>query len=204
MSTSWLIAFSLLGAVVIVQAIALIGLQAKIGIVLTRVEGFLGSVDLEERFRGLPIGALAPALPARRIAGSPARLGHAATLLLFTEADCNPCDALLRQLCDHLEPLPDVQPVLVAQPTAKHPAPSLPAQWTVLVQEDRAASRAYQISAVPYAYVIDERGKITAAGIPNSVTDLLTLCTNSRAPAGEQSPLATVAHGELSPSEGGR
>lgn len=202
MSIPWLVAFSALGAVVIVQAIALIGLQAKIGIVLTRVEGFLGSIDLEERFRGLPIGALAPALPTRRVAGSPARLGHTATLLLFSEPDCNPCDALLRELRDYSEPLPGVQPVLVAQPTAKHPAPSLPAQWTVLAQQDRTASRAYQVSAVPYAYLIDEHGKITAAGIPNSVSDLLTLCTNAR--DGEQPPLATVAHVEPSPSERGR
>lgn len=188
MSAPWVIAFCVLSAVVVVQAVAIIGLQGRVSATIARVEAFLGTSDLEERFRGLPEGALAPALPARHLTGPLARVGSGTSaLLLFVEPGCDPCDTLLREVGTHVEPIPGVQPVLVVQPSAGQAPPSMPAQWSVVAQEDREASRSYHVSAVPYAYLVDEVGKIAAAAIPNSMNDLLTLCLRANPSDNSQS-----------------
>ena len=200
MTTPWIIAFCVLVAVVVVEALALIGVQGRVSAAIARVEGFLSTADLDERFRGLDAGVLAPAIPARRVAGPPVRLQEgSATLLVFTEAGCDPCDALVRDIQSHPEPLPGVRGVFVTSSTARHDIPSLPEHWTVLTQEDRQASLAYQVTAVPYAYVIDESGKIVAGKIPNSVNDLIKLC--SQYAADELSyALSTVATNLITPT----
>ena len=87
-------------------------------------------------------------------------------LLVFTQAGCGPCQAImpeLNRLHDH-----DVQVLVVnngALGTTGQWAAQVGACFPVLVQEHFSLSKRYEVFATPFAFLIDENGVIRARGV---------------------------------------
>jgi peroxiredoxin len=86
-------------------------------------------------------------------------------LLVFTQSGCSPCKAIVPEL-NRLEQRGSHHVLVVnnaAPDRTRDWAEEVDARFPVLAQENHAVSKRYQAFATPYAFLIDEKGIITAA-----------------------------------------
>ncbi|MDN5759626.1 MAG: hypothetical protein L0H59_14020 [Tomitella sp.] len=176
MSAPWIAVVLAMVIVVIVMAVALIGIYTQVSAAMTRVEALLGRMTLDETFRGLSVATVAP--PLRRSLDSPGAREDALMpdtarpqLVVFADAGCAPCANLIEEIRMSSADFSGVEAVVVTKRRADDPLPPLPTPWEV-IRQDGSVSRDFNISAVPYAYAIAADRMIVASGIPNTVADL--------------------------------
>jgi hypothetical protein len=170
MSTAWQVVVAATAACVLVQGVLLIGLLAKGTSVLSQMQAVLATVNLSEAFRGLDVGDEAPPPPPHKLLAGHVPDNLAGSLVLFATDDCDPCKSLLQDLRSFDVP-GSVGAVLVVPDETAYNPPALPG-WSVVEEHHGAWTRAFRISAVPYAYAVGSDGRIADRGIPGSADDL--------------------------------
>lgn len=172
MTGPWIAAFALLTTVVLILSGVVLGLLRRITDVLATAEETIGRTGLDRLFEGLRLGSSAPRLTGRQVAGPPLAPGDPSEMLIvFAESGCEPCADLMESIVREPLPLAMLKPVAVVRLAEDELPPALPDEWTVLLQ-DGHMSDSCDVSAMPYAYVIDKSGTVAAGGIPNNVKDL--------------------------------
>lgn len=175
MSSGWIAAFVALWVIVLVLGLALLGVLRRIGNVLERAEaGLSGAL----RPPGLEPGSPVPAFEGIDDDGAtfgPVDLYGRRSLLVFLSADCPPCRLLADELrkvgADHL----GAEAIVVVDdsPPGREFAAGLPLR--VVYQQARGISAAFQSTATPHAFAIDERGVVVDADAPNTLAVLALL-----------------------------
>jgi methylamine dehydrogenase accessory protein MauD len=119
---------------------------------------------------GLTPGTKAPAFTLPDTTGNDISLHSYAgrkVLLVFAQAGCGPCHAIVPEL-NRIQRRGELQVVVVnnGDPTAvQRWNAQTGAAFPVLVQERFDLSKRYQVFASPFAFVIDEQGFIASKGI---------------------------------------
>ncbi|MFO1096041.1 MAG: redoxin domain-containing protein [Planctomycetaceae bacterium] len=115
---------------------------------------------------GLKAGTVAPDFRLPRIDGSELSLSDLRgerLLLVFSDPDCGPCDALAPRLQElHLQ-CPDLQIVVISRRDAdatRAKADSLGLTYPIVMQKRWEVSLKYGMFATPIGYLIDEQGTI--------------------------------------------
>ena len=118
------------------------------------------------RRNGLVEGELAPSFTLPCINGSEVSLKDfegRSRLLIFSDLNCAPCNALLPVLIEASAHTPDVQILLVSRGSLeanKGKFAGLPDKIAVVLQRNWEISRSYATFGTPVAYFIDEQGVI--------------------------------------------
>ncbi len=177
--TALVVANALLWALVIVLAIVVLALVRQVGVLHERIAP-AGALMLS---KGLKIGELAPTLKVtdlneRELALGGPRADGLSALLMFVSPTCPVCKALL--------------PVLTASRRSEQSwlAITLASDGDLASQKEFVASHgleafpyvvsaplgvAYQVSRLPFAVLIDEKGVLRARGLINSREHLESL-----------------------------
>jgi len=133
---------------------------------------------------GLPPGTLAPAFRLPTIDGGEATLAEYAgrwLLLVFSDPECAPCQALLPRL-DRAARASAVDVLLISRGSAEANRAKLAAadvSFRVALQRHWEISRLYAKFATPIGYVIDPQGRI-ASPVAAGATAILALIVNER------------------------
>lgn len=129
---------------------------------------------------GLPPGTPAPGFTLPRLDGGELSLSEYAgrqVLLVFSDPDCGPCDALAPKLEQLSRREPDVSVVMVSRGDLernRRKAAEFGMTFPVVLQEQWKLSREYAKFATPIAYLIDGGGRI-AADVALGVDAILAL-----------------------------
>jgi peroxiredoxin len=146
---------------------------------------------------GLRLGKKAPDFILQSTAGGEAALHDFAgrkVLLLFVQPGCSPCQAIVPEL-NRLQGAGNLQVLAVHNgdvEAARQWTSKVEARFPVLVQQNREVSRRYEVFATPFAFVLNEKGVITAKGIVNHSKHIGFLLSDTRTragPAPAQTPL---------------
>lgn len=179
MTGPWLAAFVALGGTVILLAAFTLGLAHRILLVLQRVDAALHDTLARPDTVGLPTGTPAPrlptAVPATTETSGEAKGGH---LLLFVEAECEPCRVLADDLRRHRPDLHGLRPVVVSTGATEWLLPALD-EWTIVADPNRSVFDAWQVEGTPLAFAIDTEGVIRDKEFPNTADDVSRLCRQS-------------------------
>ena len=130
---------------------------------------------------GLPVGAVAPSWQLTErdgvVASSSAMRGKR-HLVLFADADCRACDALVPEVIDAASSDRLIPVVIVGRGVAG----ATPAAWVsrpervvVGVEQGLEVSEAFRTEVSPHAFVIDEGGFVAAQGGPLTLDDVQAL-----------------------------
>jgi hypothetical protein len=106
-------------------------------------------------------------------------------LLVFSDPDCGPCDALAPRLEQARRGMPEVQILMVSRGEAEanhRKAAQLGLTFPVGLQRQWEISKLYAMFATPIAYLIDAEGTI-AAEVAVGVEPILSLLTGAGSPA---------------------
>jgi peroxiredoxin/uncharacterized membrane protein YphA (DoxX/SURF4 family) len=212
-----LVAVVVTAAILAVQAWFLVQLMAQNGRLLSRVEQLeagTGAASFARAempqpgvpVRGLPVGSQAPAfslsglygetitLDALRAAGKP-------LMLLFTDPNCAPCNAMLPDLAgwqrEHADQI-TIVPISRGDAAANLDKASAQGVKSVLLQQDREVSDAYQAQGTPTAVLVRPDGTVgspVAAGAAQ-IEQLLNVIL--------QRPFKSVPAPQSTPSNGTR
>jgi hypothetical protein len=134
------------------------------------------------RDRGLPQGEPAPDLElatpggGRRSLLELARMGWPPIAVVFSDPGCRDCGELTARLPELRERLDGVlEPVLVSRGAGRQAEAAARTGMTVLLEEDREATLAFAVGAIPAAVVLDSEGRIASATAigPDAVEELL-------------------------------
>jgi thiol-disulfide isomerase/thioredoxin len=170
--TTWNVLTLVLCGVVLLQTLLIVVLYRQVGLV------YLGFSSTRVR-DGLPVGSRAPEFRGVDGSGRECVLGDfagAPLVLVFAEAGCAPCRALMPELQrfadDHRGEVGVVvvgsdDPVINAAFEEEH-LRGVP----IITQEADETSQRYQIRATPFAYVVDANGEIRDRGVINYATQL--------------------------------
>jgi methylamine dehydrogenase accessory protein MauD len=168
----WVISYVLLWGIVLFLGFLLLGTLRALGLLRWRLEQLEATTPSRLGRSGLRPGKKAPDFTLPSVAGGDIALHDFAgrkVLLVFTQAGCSPCHAILPEL-DRLS-AGDAQVVVVHKGDMKSTqawAAKLRVRFPVLVQDGLDLSRKYEAFATPFAFLIDEKGKIAAKGIITS------------------------------------
>lgn len=176
MTTAWSVAFVVLAATVALTAVTVLGLGHRIIATLQEVDARLN----EDASRGAsppdPVGTVAPPLPLQESAvenpGCPVTdiTGVASRLVIFIDADCHPCAALVADLARHKWEPEGVQ--LIAVTTSTTPEMLALRDWTIVDDPEDALARLWGVSGTPVAFLVDSHGLIQSFNIINTQRDL--------------------------------
>jgi thiol-disulfide isomerase/thioredoxin len=127
--------------------------------------GFAPSGQIEE---GLPVGAPAPDLSLRTVDGEPAalpgvRAGVAPKLVLFVDPHCGPCKDLVPEIARWQRDYSDrFELLLISRGAPEVNRASYSAQGIerVLLQENREAAEAFQVTGTPAALMVNPDGRV--------------------------------------------
>jgi thiol-disulfide isomerase/thioredoxin len=128
------------------------------------------------------------------------------TLLVFVQSGCGPCHDIVPEL-NRLQQSGQLQVVVInsAEPdAAREWVQETHAEFPVLIQERWEVSKKYQVFATPFAFPINERGLITAAGIVSSkqyLGYLLDAAETFEDSVSAQTPSKEIATVDQSPKE---
>lgn len=133
------------------------------------------------RRNGLVEGELAPSFTLQCVNGDQVSLtdfNGRSKLIVFSDPECAPCNALLPVLIEASAHAPDVQILFVSRGSLeanKKKFLDLPDKVVVVVQQNWEISRRYATFGTPVAYFIDEEGVIRGkiAEGPGAVVKLL-------------------------------
>ncbi|HEY5861289.1 MAG TPA: hypothetical protein VIX62_13490 [Actinomycetota bacterium] len=175
------VAIGLLAAVVLWLAFALAGAVRELAALRGRVvalEEESGPVHLAD---GLPVGAVAPSWQLAEGGGaavSSSAMRGKRHLVLFADADCRACDALVPEVIEAASSDRLIPVVIVGRGVASAtPAAWVPAAGRVIVgvEQGSEVSEAFRTEVSPHAFVIDEGGFVTAQGGPLTLDDVRAL-----------------------------
>jgi peroxiredoxin len=212
MSGTWEVLSISLLALVLILGFLLLGTLRVLGAVRNTLE-LLGwrLADLEAtipRRNGLAPGRIAPDINLPSVGGTQVAL-HDFTgckvllILTTTRVLCQSCRALVPDL-NQLQHDGGIQVLLVADgdPESVHKwASEVQACFPVLVHEDRSVSNLYNVFARPYAFLINERGKITAKGRISKKEHLSHLFADAEAAHKDGDAEATTVRAEVNDKE---
>jgi methylamine dehydrogenase accessory protein MauD len=159
-----------LWVVVLFLAFLLLGALRSLALLRWKVAQFEATMPTRVGRSGLRPGKNAPKFTLPTTAGGEIGLEHYAgrkLLLVFMQTGCGPCHGIVPEL-NRLHDADEVQVLVIhnGDPEAvrvwikKHRP-----HFAVAVQEHFNLSKRYEVFATPFAFLIDERGVITARGI---------------------------------------
>jgi thiol-disulfide isomerase/thioredoxin len=176
MSAPWGVLILALWFVVVVLAVILLGLIRRVAPLL--VEGQTQHAALEPQ--GLAIGAEVPFFRARddldRIV-EPGELIADGGLFVFVAPGCPPCDELLLQLAQSVEPIASILYLILDGSSNTDPRIDS-ARVHVLQEIDHSMTRAFGNSAAPHAFAVNREGRVVARDIVNTPRDLARLAAS--------------------------
>ena len=181
MSTAWIAVVVALWVVVILLTTAFVGTLRRIANVLEAAEERLRLAPTSGQ--GLLPGAELPWFEGLRADGtefSADDIAGSRTMLLFLGGGCPPCRQLAAELSarDPGETL-GLDLLVVLHDLGESQELALRPSTDVLLQPDGAIADAFQTTATPHAFVI-ENGTIAATGHPNTLDSLVRLSRTSR------------------------
>jgi peroxiredoxin len=167
----WIFAFASLWVLLVVIAIAQLGLLRRVAPLLEQHGHRPMAIG------GLTDGARPPAFSLVDGAGnaveSDALLGRGPVLVLLSDAGCAPCEQLAAELRERgTAPLGTELVVISRQPVGHL---RLPAEVIALQQHGNAAAEAFQTFATPHAFAVDADGVVRGSTVPARVDDLVRL-----------------------------
>jgi methylamine dehydrogenase accessory protein MauD len=173
MSTVWLVSTVALWAVVLSMGFLLLGALRALALLRWRLEQLEAVTPTRVGRGGLKPGKPAPDFTLPAAAGGEVSLHDFAgrrVLLVFTQSGCKPCHRVLPEL-NKLQRGGEVQVLVVnnGEPEAtRRWADGARAAFPVLMQQQFAVSKRYEVYATPFAFLIDERGVIASKGLVNN------------------------------------
>ena len=179
------VAMGLLAAVFLWLAFALAGAVRELAALRGRVEALedeTGPVHLAD---GLPVGAAAPSwqLASRDGAAvSSSAMRGKRHLVLFADAECRACDALVPEVIEAAASDRLVPVAIVGRGTASAtPAAWVPVDGRVIVGVEQGVevSEAFRTEVSPHAFVVDEGGFVAAQGGPLTLDDVRALIADA-------------------------
>jgi methylamine dehydrogenase accessory protein MauD len=170
MNTLLLISTITLWIVVLAGAFLLLGTLRSLGLLRWQIEQLQATRPSRINRNGLTPGKQAPEFTLPRVGGGEGSMSEflgERLLLLFVQAGCKPCHAIVPKL-NQRQRAGDfrVLAVIDAAPDEAHQwAEQTRAEFPVLVQQGFEVSKKYQVFATPFAFVIDRQGRIASSGI---------------------------------------
>ena len=172
MSLAWQVLVVALWVVVVCQTALVLVLYRQVGIV------YLGRAPARSR-DGLPLHSSAPEWKANDQSGqalSSEALRGSPLLLVFADPDCRPCQRLMPDLKTFADVHAGKINVIVAGSDDERANRDMIERYLlrfpVLHQQDHELKGAFAVTATPFAYVIDEQGRIREKGIVNSMAHI--------------------------------
>ena len=171
MITLLLISSAALWLVVLLLAFFLLGALRNLALLGWRLEQLEATTPRRLGRDGLRRGKKAPDFTLPSAAGPDVSLHEYAgrrVLLVFTQAGCSPCHAIVPEL-NRLGG--DVQVLVVnnGDPEATREwGDEVKPRFPVLIQERFSISKQYEVFATPFAFLVDEWGVIRSKGVVNN------------------------------------
>ena len=172
MNIFWILSVVFLWAVVLFLGFLLLGTLRSLGLLSWRLEQLEATTPKRLGRDGLKPGKRAPDFTLPGADGNEVSLHDFAgrkVLLVFTQAGCSPCKAVIPEL-NRLE-RGDTQVLVInnGDPDATRKwSTEVGARFPVLSQEKFSISKQYEVFATPFAFLIDEKGVIASKGIINN------------------------------------
>jgi methylamine dehydrogenase accessory protein MauD len=173
MGTALLVSHVAAWLVTALLAFLLLGALRALALLRWRLEQLEAVTPTRVGRGGLKPGKPAPDFTLPAAAGGEVSLHDFAgrrVFLVFTQSGCKPCHRILPEL-NKLQRGGDVQVLAVnnGEPEAtRRWADGARAAFPVLVQQQFAVSKRYEVYATPFAFLIDERGIIASKGLVNN------------------------------------
>jgi methylamine dehydrogenase accessory protein MauD len=152
-------------------AFLLLGALRSLGLLRWRLEQLEATTPKRLGRDGLKRGKKAPDFTLPTVTGPEVSLHDFAgrrVLLVFTQAGCSPCQAIVPEL----NRLASEMQVLVVNKSDAEAVRKwmvqAQARFPVVVQEGLDLSKRYEVFATPFAFLIDEQGVIRSKGIVNN------------------------------------
>jgi methylamine dehydrogenase accessory protein MauD len=167
-----LVVSAVLWGIVLFLGFLLLGTLRVLGLLSWRLEQLEAVTPGRVGRSGLRPGRRAPDFTLPRVGGGEVALHDFAgrkVLLVFAQAGCGPCHAVMPALNRLAHG--DVQVLAVHNGEAaaiRKWAAEVQARFPVLVQERFSLSKRYEVFATPFAFLIDAQGVITSKGIINN------------------------------------
>jgi hypothetical protein len=178
MTAPWIAAFGALWFLVVLLALAVIGMIRRTVAVLERAEQRLGA-----EYSGVPLLSVIPSFEVlddnTGEVVSSADLLQGPTILMFMEAGCDPCRQLAAELAE--AELLELPLIIVAGEQGLGQRFALPPSALIVRQKGHEVARLFQSAMTPNAFVVDEAGVVLDRVVPGSVTDLQLLARRQRA-----------------------
>jgi hypothetical protein len=178
MTAPWIAAFVVLVCVVLMLAVVVLGLIAR----LERLEAHpqaTPQVDMHDRVPGggLQIGESVSMVEFDR-RGQPSTVRLNSAVVLFGSHGCGPCEVLREQLTRRPLATPGRDQILVWDGAEEPPA--VPG-WRTHADRAQALRTLLRVDSTPYCFVTDAHSVVRAAGVPNSVADIEQLLAEATA-----------------------
>lgn len=173
MTPVWIVAFTGLSLLVALTVLALVGTLRRISSVLEQAEEYLRTFS--PQLRGLPPGAPVPEFEAETEEGarfSAADLQGTASVVLFLSSGCPPCRMLAAELSPSAVGELSSELHIVLTHRSEADELGLAEKLSVIYQDNRELSRAFQSNATPHAFAVDASGTVVASGTPSSLSQL--------------------------------
>lgn len=196
MEWAWVAALAVLWLLVLFVAFIVLGLLRQLSYANWRIEQLAATMPSRIRRDGLSPGRSAPEFTLPAADGGEVSLSDFAgrrVLLVFTQPGCGPCEQIVPALND-LERRGPVRTVVISNgelAATRAWAAEHVALFPVLSQEHFRVSRQYEVFATPFAFAVDERGRIAAKGIVNTGEHIRFLLEGMR--DGPAEPAKTAA-----------
>jgi methylamine dehydrogenase accessory protein MauD len=171
MPVLWISTLVMLGALVLVLGFLLLGVLRNVGLLTWRVEQLEATTPSRLGRSGLAPGKKAPDFTLASVGNGEVSLREFAgrkILLVFVQTHCEPCHEIVPELNKFAAQHSEIQIIAVNHATpeeAREWIAETKARFPVLIQEDWAISKRYEVFATPFAFLIDEQGLVAAKGI---------------------------------------
>ncbi len=176
MSDTWLATYVLLWIVVAVQSLLLVGALRQLGLLEMRFGAEPGPLITKD---GLPRGTPAPLFEAQRAFGGVVSLSQYAgrrLLLAFLSPTCTSCKRLIPHLNEvRREYARDVEVLAICRgmpEVCEQFARLHQMSFPVAIDVDDTIAHSYGINLTPFAYLLDQQGRVLIRGIANDWTQL--------------------------------
>lgn len=181
MTTPWIVAFTLLAATVLLLAVFVLGLARRILETLNKLEPSHTNSAHEHAEFGMPLGSTAPgAADPDMDENLPPRLpsGIRGNVVLFVEANCDPCRTLIPDLASGGVAFRGLQGHIFADDGFEVPLSDL-SDWNIHSDVGGETAKTWAVNATPLMYVLDQHNRIAAKGFPNSTADVNRIIHNA-------------------------
>jgi methylamine dehydrogenase accessory protein MauD len=171
MSIIWVSALIVLWVLVLALGFLLVGALRNVGLLTWRLEQLEATTPSRLGRSGLSPGKKAPDFTLPSVGSGEVSFRDFAgrkVLLVFVQTNCGPCHEIVPELNKFAGQHPEIQIIAVNHATpedAREWISETKARFPVLIQEDWAVSKRYEVFATPFAFIVDEQGRIAAKGI---------------------------------------